>query len=248
MRRLLLIALAAAAAASAQFVEIQVDAGAGAGEITPIFGIDVPTDEREAKLLAERAEGQGKKAAAPGGDAAHVWSLEGRADPLTEAARMIAELAGLEESPAYYRRSKWFDAGGEPQPPLIALELGARLLETPRRVRLRFEAPDFAGIAGSDGETVQVLLARRAPVENEEPPPAYALFVRNLPWGSEAFRIERYRLDGNAAGGLAAEGEGRGGLARVTARLEGPAVELVVLRKTDGSPAPGVIRMRRPTP
>ena len=48
------LTLVFAAAAGAQFIEVQVDASAGRGEIRPLFGIDAPSDPRQAKLLLER--------------------------------------------------------------------------------------------------------------------------------------------------------------------------------------------------
>ena len=278
MRALAVCALAAVSAASGQFAEVRVDAGDRAGEIRPVFGMDAPADERQAKLLLERETrapirvGPGSPlsrelAELPGAwldpeerelrldlDRASeqpiVWALEGFEDPLAEAAGAVAAAFSLEAKAAYYSRRKWFDAGGDPLTPLIAFELGAQMLKTPRRAKLQSGAPDMSALAGvsADGDVVQVLLARRAARDEEPPaPPAYALYVRNLPWGREEFRIGRYRLDAGSAGELVAEGSGRGGLARITARLEGPAVELIVLRRQSAPPGAGVIRMRRRT-
>jgi hypothetical protein len=185
-----------------------------------------------------------------------VWRLSKHVAPVAEAAAVIAGAIGLGATKieaAYYSREKWFDETGRPAAALRALELGARMSSTPRRAQLEVE-PDqgVTGLAGSseDGETVQILLTRSRSEKDQPPPsPAFVLYVRDLPWGPVDFVTERYRLDAERHGELVSEGAGRGGLARISAPLAAPALELVVLRKQDAPPGAAVIRRRsRRTP
>ena len=152
----------------------------------------------------------------------------------------------------YYKRrtNGWFRRDGTPDEMLTALALAARMTGTPRLVQVRASAETAQGLAGvsEDGETVQILLTRRKAETGEPGPPAYLLRVRNLPWGADPFAIERYRLDASHSGEPVEMGSGRGGVARVSARFEAPAVELILLRRQDGKPASRVIRGRRRSP
>ncbi|MCB1020014.1 MAG: hypothetical protein KDC27_08800 [Acidobacteria bacterium] len=276
MMRLLAALLLTAGLLSAQFVEVHVDAGAHAGSIPPLFGLDAPNDEREAKLLLERG------IAAPlriGPSAAMhdalltrietawpdpserplarehspepvVWTVSHPPDgPLDEAVAVLRGALALEAPAAYYKRNRWFGSDGAPTPVVPALELASRLSATPQRLELSTESQDLAALAGksNDGATVQVLLLRSRHDDDAPPaPPVYALYIRNLPWGTAEFTIERQRLDGHDEASLAGNGAGRGGLARITARLEGPAIELVTLRKAETPQSPVIRQRRRP--
>jgi hypothetical protein len=188
-----------------------------------------------------------------------VWSLppthRAPVEDAVDAVRSAIGLLGEQAPAAYYntRSGAWFDDGGEALPILPAFELAARLAETPRLVRLTVDpGQNIRALAGKspDGKTLQVLLTRQPPPEDAPPQDrSYVVYVRNLPWGEGEFSIERYRLDAARNGNLATAGHGRGGLARVSALFEAPAIELIVLRES-GAPAPGVIRRRarQPTP
>ncbi|MEZ5367187.1 MAG: hypothetical protein R2748_33830 [Bryobacterales bacterium] len=262
--------------ASAQFVEVQVDAAVREGTFAPLFGLDAPALKRDAQLLLERGATAplrvgpsaplrielGEKLPTAWLDSAErrvsdrrpaepaVWAISEPPDnALDEALAVLTRATAIDAPAAYYKRPRWFAADGVAAPVLPALELASRLVQTPHRVRTAVEAPDLLALAGvsEDNSTLQVLLLRRRPDDDAPPPPpVYALYIRNLPWGSSEFTIERERLDTGHAGEPAGSGAGRGGLARITARFEGPAVELVTLRKAESSSSP-VIRQRRRT-
>jgi hypothetical protein len=188
-----------------------------------------------------------------------VWvSPPRRRAPVEDAVDAVASAMGLLGAPppaAYYkaRRDAWFGDDREPLPLLPAFELAARLTEAPRLVRLTVDPEQNVKALGGvspDGKTIQILLARTRASDDAPPQePFYLVYVRNLPWAKEGFATERYRLDAGSHGGLVNKGRGRGGLARISARFEAPALELIVLRKSDDAATPGVIRRRaRPQP
>ena len=281
MIRLAALALLTAGLAGAQFVEIDVDARAFAGRIRPTFGIEAPSDERQARLLLESGLDLSVRV---GDDAAlRLRLLEGLplawADNVARIPRDecstqtldtepvvcalppeatpidVVELAlALQEAAApavYYTRRKkdWFRSDGGPTAVLGALALAARVSASPRRIGLRTSSGSVRGLAGvsEDGEEIRVLLTRRAGESGEPEPPAYLLHVRKLPWGADSFAVERYRVSETQAVELVETGSGRGGVARVSARFDAPAIELVVLRRQQEAPGSRVIRSRRRT-
>lgn len=270
MTRLLLLTLGVCSLAAAQLARVEVDAAAREGELRPWYGIDAPSDERQARLLLERGSEApvrlGPAAALraelaeslpqPRLEDAPIWRLDADyGSPIREAVEAVRAANRRQDSDRdvgyYARRSgRWFDEAGRERPALAAFELAAGLLDAPARLRLR--APRDSGIEGvaglsEDGRTLKILLTRlRPPDDRAELAPSYVLYVRNLPWGADPFTIERFRLDDDHQAGERVEnGSGRAGLARVSGLFGPPALELIVLRRQDEEPASRVIRRRR---
>ena len=279
MIRATALALLATGLAGAQFVEIDVDAAVSAGKIRPTFGVEAPSDQRQARLLLESGLDVPVRV---GADAALRLRLmeelhSAWADDVARVPRDDCSPRTLDAEPAvcalppeatpidivdlamalqdaaalavyYTRREKgWFGSDGEPTAALGSLALAARLSASPRRIGLRTSTGSIRGLAGvsEDGEEIRILLTRRARDSDEPAPPAYLLHVRNLRWGAGSFAVERYRVSEAQSPELVEKGSGRGGMARVSARFDAPALELVVLRRQQAAPGSGVIRSRR---
>jgi xylan 1,4-beta-xylosidase len=160
--------------------------------------------------------------------------------------------APLDHAHFYRGDAAWmglFDRQGQYFKTAYVFKAMGKMLETPQRLAVAgADTFGFAALAGrsADGKTVQIFISnyaippgfvgknKRLPRRTEivyRDNAGYNLTIDNLPWGSKAFGIRRYRISDSQNLELVEEKSGSGGKLKLSNPMPTDAIELIVLER-----------------